>query len=131
MTPDGDRYEWGEVVDGLQLGLWASRSTVEVGRPADLRAAVGNRASGPAEVGSDFGLCVCHGGEVSEHRSGPRWSGTRRVAGGAVEELLGWRLGLEQLEAGRNTVWVEYDPPSGERVRSGRVEFVARDSGMQ
>lgn len=122
-------YRWGEVVNGVQIGIWASRSDLQGEAPdVELRVAVRNRSDDHRALGTDFTLHASDGGREFKHGSGPRSGQPQPIEPGGFREVLGWHLGPEELSPGQNTVWVVYHDLDGNQIRSGRLQIVVADS---
>jgi len=101
-------YRWGPERDGVEIGLWASRASVKVGEPVDLRAAARNVSASAASVDAMLILVIESGGTRIEDASGPRSSEPFLVPPHGQVDLLGWRLSQEQLGTapGARKIWV-------------------------
>jgi hypothetical protein len=52
------RDHWGESVNGIQIDLWPSHSTIDIKRDVDLLAAVRNVSDHELQLGNCFGLDI-------------------------------------------------------------------------
>lgn len=125
QNPTAKDYKWGADRDGLQIGLWPSESSVESGRPVDLRAAVRTGSSDSIEVKPNFTLRVQWGEEIFEYGSGPRPSGVWLLRPGEFLDILGWRF-THPLESDTTTgkFWVVYGSEEAGQLYSGVVEIL-------
>lgn len=85
-------YQWGEASNELQVGLWISASSIEIGGTVDARAAVRNLSNHRMRLGNEFGLAIEVKGETFEDLSGPRSGSTTWLKPGEFREVVGWRI---------------------------------------
>lgn len=85
-------YQWGEANNELQIGLWVSASSIEIGGFVDARAAVRNLSNHRIRVGNAFGLTIEVNGKIFEDFGGPRSSSTTWFKPGEFREVVGWRI---------------------------------------
>ncbi len=113
-------FQWGEMEEGIQIGLWCSQQLVEVGKHTQLRAAVRNISGRQSYLGNEFGLAIQRNGEeVFEDFGGPRSTAPVLLEPGEFRELFGWRLGEHlTLKSGAYQCWVVYRPKGGKEMRS-------------
>lgn len=117
---NAEDFQWGEMEEGIQIGLWCSQHSVEVGKHAELRAAVRNLSGRRTELGNEFGLAIQRTGEeLFEYFGGPRPTTPTLLESGEFRELFGWRLGEPfTLRIGVYQCWVAYRPKEGKEMRS-------------
>ena len=117
---NAEDFQWGEVVEGIQIGLWCSQQLVEVGKQVELRAAVRNVSEEPYQLGNEFGLAIQRNDEeVYENFGGPRSTTPALLEPGEFQELFGWRLGEDLTsKSGIYKCWVVYRPAEGKEIRS-------------
>jgi hypothetical protein len=126
-NPTTEDYRWGATWKGLQIGLWASESSIESDQPVALRAAVYNRSSDSIEVEPNFTLMVQWGKEKFAYGSGPRPAEPWLLSAGKFLEILGWQF---QPPIGLDTIggkfWVLYDSEEAKPLSSGIIEILQR-----
>lgn len=92
---DAAEYDWSEALNGLQLGLRASATTLTAGGWVDLTLAARNLSAHPIELGNRFSLVIEHGSRRTERAEGPRSARPLRLEPGATMEFASWRLADE------------------------------------
>lgn len=113
-APDFPRFEWGETVDGLQLGIRSSSDSLSVGTAVDLYLAAHNASARTTTIGDGVVLLVRGDGVTTEHAGGPRSTTPVPLAPGEVRELFAWRLdGSAALDTGEYRCWAVYHPEDG------------------
>jgi hypothetical protein len=122
---NAEDFQWGTVEEGIQIGLWCSQQLVEVGKHAELRAAVRNVSEAPCEIGNEYGLATQKNDEeISEDFGGPRSTTPALLEPGEFKELFGWRLGEDLTsKSGVYKCWVIYRPKDRKEILSGIVKI--------
>jgi hypothetical protein len=120
---NAEDFQWGTVEEGIQIGLWCSQQLVEIGKHAELRAAVRNVSEEQKQVRNEFGLAIQRNDEeISENFGGPRSTTPALLEPGEFQELFGWRLGEDLTsKSGDYKCWVTYRPKEGNEILSGIV----------
>lgn len=116
-------FQWGKEDRGIQIGLWSSQTSIEVGKQIQLRAAVRNLSNSQVKLGNHFELVIKSEKEVFEHPGGPRSSTPISLKPGEFKEILGWCLGEQTgISTGICTCRVIYRPNSGTEIKSEVVK---------
>jgi hypothetical protein len=120
---NAEDFLWGDMVEGIQLGLWCSQQLVEVGKHAELRAAVRNVSEEQKQVRNEYGLATQRNDEeVFEGFGGPRSTTPILLGPGEFRELFSCRFGEDlTLKSGAYKCWVTYRPKEGNEILSGIV----------
>jgi hypothetical protein len=113
-APDLTRFEWGESVGGLRLGIRSSSNSLSAGTAVELYLAAHNASARTTAIGDEVVLLVRSDDSITEHAGGPRSTTPIPLAPGEVLELFAWRLdGTTALDVGQHQCWVAYRPGGG------------------